>query len=163
MATRFEALDDFLDDALELPVGNKIYRIPAPSAEDGLRVERITTLAAQLVAGGTDPDTTALDDEEELDLYRLCLGPVYGELRADGVSWPTFKRIANTAMFWIIADVEAAQDYWRTGQGPSPAAPNRAARRKSASSASGGANTTSGRASTSGTRAASARKRAAKG
>ncbi|HLS39217.1 MAG TPA: hypothetical protein VK038_00455, partial [Ornithinicoccus sp.] len=72
-STQFEALDSFLDDYLELPVRGRdgetrIYRIEDPPAEDGLRIERITTLAARLAAGGKRPETPVLDDEEEKDL-----------------------------------------------------------------------------------------------
>jgi len=157
MAARFAALDELLDEALELPVGEKVYRIPSPPAEDGLRIERITTLAARIVAGGADPETEALDDQEELDLYRLCLGPVYDELREDGVSWAVFRHVALTAMFWITADRETAEAYWSSGGDPSRVAPNRAARRRQGSSGSAAGSTTRSRGSTSGTKAASRR------
>lgn len=158
----FEALGAFLDDALELPVMGRdgverIYRIEDPSADDGLKIERITNMAARMAAGGAAPDTKALDDEEEIDLYRLCLGDTYDELRGE-LGWSRFKHVALTAMFWITADRETAEKYWATGDTPGKA-PNRAARRqqKRGSSASAAASTTRKRASTSGTRAAAPR------
>lgn len=162
MAGPFEALDDYLDDYLELPVvgrdgETRTYRIEDPSAEDGLRVERITTLAARLTAGGEAADTQVLDDEEETDLYRLCLGGAYDELRRD-LSWSRFKHAALTAMWWIVADRETAEKWWKSGGDPEAlAAPNRAARRQQSdgSSGSAAASTTRSRGSTSGTRAAS--------
>ncbi|OKJ42278.1 DUF7426 family protein [Streptomyces sp. CB01580] len=161
----FGALDAFLDDYLELPVTGRdgverVYRIEDPPAEDGIRIERITTLAARLVAGGSGVDTQQLDDEQELDLYRICLGDAYDQLRAD-LSWGRFKHVALTAMMWITADRETAESYWQTGTGPGKA--NRAARRSAsrASSAKGAASTTRKPASTSGTRAASPRSRKA--
>ncbi|MFC7909071.1 DUF7426 family protein [Streptomyces nigra] len=161
----FEALDSFLDDYLELPVKGRdgqtrVYRIEDPPAEDGLRIERITTLAARVAAGGKRPDTPVLDDEEEKDLFRLCLGDTYDQLLADGVKWAQFKHVALTAMFWVVADQETAAEFWRTGQQPGKAA-NREARRAQArrgSSGSGGASTTPSQASTSGTRAGSRRR-----
>ncbi|MCI4045480.1 hypothetical protein [Streptomyces sp. TRM75563] len=157
-APTFAALGDFLDDALELPVigrdgETRTYRIEDPSAEDGLRIERITTLAARLAAGGSAVDAPALDDQEELDLYRMCLGDTYEELRTD-LSWARFRHVALTAMMWITADRETAAAYWATGNAPGKA-PNRAARRSASrdSSASAAASTTKPRASTSGTRA----------
>ncbi|MCD7440231.1 hypothetical protein K4B79_18630 [Streptomyces lincolnensis] len=163
---KFEALDAFLDDYLELPVKGRdgevrVYRIEDPSAEDGIRIEKITTLAARLAAGGKAPDTPLLNDEEERDLFRMCLGDAYDQLLADGVKWGPFKHVSLTAMFWITADKSTAQEYWRTGQQPGKAA-NRAARRaqaKPGTSASAEANSTRTQGSTSGTRAGSRRRR----
>jgi len=165
-STQFEALDSFLDDYLELPVRGRdgetrIYRIEDPPAEDGLRIERITTLAARLAAGGKRPETPVLDDEEEKDLFRLCLGETYDQLLADGVKWAQFKHVALTAMFWVVSDKETAAEFWRTGQQPGKAR-NREARRaqaKQGTSGSGAGSTTQSPASTSGTRAGSRRRR----
>ncbi|MFB8772097.1 DUF7426 family protein [Streptomyces broussonetiae] len=161
----FEALDAFLDEHLELPVKGgdgqtRVYRIDEPSAEDGIRVERVTTLAARLAAGGSAPDTQALDDDEERDLYRMCLGDAYDELLDDGVKWSAFKHVALTVMFWIVSDKETAQEFWTSGQHPGKAQ-NRAGRRQAqrGSSASAAASTTRSPASTSGTRAASKRRK----
>ncbi|MFK0124880.1 hypothetical protein ACIQSP_16385 [Streptomyces nigra] len=160
----FEALDDFLSDGLDLPVKGedgvvREYHIPDPSAEAGIKIERITSLAARLAAGGTAPDTSVLDDEEELDLYRLCLGPAYDKLIAE-TSWSMFKHVSLTVMFWVTTDEDTALEYWRTGVAPGKAARNRAERRQMsrASSAKGAANGTRSPASTSGTRAASQRR-----
>ncbi|MFI9339962.1 hypothetical protein ACIG0D_01600 [Streptomyces sp. NPDC052773] len=161
--TTFEALDAFLDDYLDLPVKGRdgqirVYRIEEPSAEDGIRIERITSLAARLAAGGKAPESPVLDDEEELDLYRMCLGDAYDELRKE-LKWGAFKHVALTAMFWVTTDKETAEQFWKTGQQPGKA-PNRASRRQASrgSSASAAASTTPSPASTSGTRAASQRR-----
>ncbi|MFE5852018.1 hypothetical protein ACFQ61_02160 [Streptomyces sp. NPDC056500] len=151
----FEALSEFLDDFLELPVTGtdgveRIYRIEDPSAEDGVKIERITTLAARMAMGGAEPTAPALNDEEEIDLYRMCLGGAYDALEAE-VSWSRFKHVALTAMLWITADRETAQTYWSTGNTPGKA--NRATRRQAKrDSASGAAGTTKPRASSSGTK-----------
>ncbi|MFF7553564.1 hypothetical protein ACFZA9_11840 [Streptomyces olivaceus] len=165
MAAQFEALGDFLDDYLELPVlteggQTRVYRIPSPSARAGLRVEHITKMAARLFLDGTEPDAEALDDDEERDLYRLVLGPVHDEIAAD-LSWTRFRHVAITTMVWVLNDRETAAKYWSSGGDPSLLAPNRAARRqqKSQPSASVGANSTRSQGSTSGTRAGSRRRR----
>lgn len=154
MATRFEALEELADDALELPLKGRdgavrTYRIPSPSAMDGLKIQRITTLAAKLVNGGEAIDTTILDDSEELDLIRLCLGPADDELQADGVDWAWRRHAGLTAMFWITSSQETAEKYWAAAGDPSRLAPNREARRKQSGSAS--ASKTRSRGSTSGT------------
>jgi hypothetical protein len=169
MAGTFEALDDFLSDGLDLPVrGNdgrvRVYHIPEPTAEAGIRVERITSFAARLASGGAAPETKVLDDEEELDLYRLCLGDAYERLRAE-LSWSMFKHVSLTVMLWITADDETALEYWKTGELPGKAARNRAQRRQTspASSARAAANGTPSPASTNGTRTASQRRKGGRG
>jgi hypothetical protein len=168
MAARFEALDAFLDDALELPVpdgegGTRVWRIPSPPAEDGLRVERLLSLAAR-VSQGLTIDDDALGDDEEIDLYRLALGDVYDELREAGVSWTWLRHVAMTSVAWITGGQEHAARYWATAGDPSRQAPaNRATRRAqqkprtSGGTGSAGASATRSRGSTSGTRAGSSK------
>lgn len=155
----FAALDAFLDEYLDLPVKGKdgetrVYRIEDPSAEDGMKIERITAMAARLAAGQkATPTAEVLSDQEELDLYRMCLGAAYGPLLAE-VKWGPFKHVALTAMFWVTTDKDTAREYWRTGNQPGKGL-NREARRalaKPDSSGSGAANSTRQPGSTSGTR-----------
>lgn len=164
----FEALDDFLDEGLTLPVRGKdgttrVYHIN-PSAEAGLKVERIASYVGRLVAGGEVKGGQVLDDDEELDLYRLCLGDCYDRLKRE-TSWTMFKRVALTAMYWILNDDQAAHEYWTTGEAPGKAQGNRQTRRQTSrdSSAKGAVNGTPSPASTSGTRAASQRRRGGRG
>lgn len=160
---QFEALDDFLGEGLDLPVRGedgkvRTYHIADPSAEAGIKIERITSYAARIAAGGARPEGTILEDEEEINLYRLCLGDSYDELRKD-LSWSMFKHVALTVMFWVTADEDTARMFWATGQAPGKAK-NRQERRQTSrgSSAKAAANGTPSPASTSGTRAASPRR-----
>ncbi|MEV0553134.1 hypothetical protein AB0I27_06700 [Streptomyces sp. NPDC050597] len=141
----FEALSDYLDDSLTLPVGGRTYRIEAPSAETGLRVQAVMQAAAVAAEGG-QPDREVLDDAAELDLFRAVLGDAYDQLLADGVNWPTLKHVARTALAWIMYDREAAETLW-SGGGKAPAPVNRADRR----ARSGAANSTRNPDSSSGT------------
>lgn len=145
---KFEDLDGLLDDCLELPVNGKVYRVAGPSAEDGLRIEKVTTLAMQLVAGGEPDDAEALDDDDERNLYRLCLGDTYDELLADRVSWVQLRHVALTALVWINSGTEQAGKFWSSAGNPETQAPNRAERRAAGSAA---AKPTRSRGSTSGT------------
>ncbi|MCG7203952.1 DUF7426 family protein [Streptomyces arenae] len=167
-STNFEALDNFLEDHLDLPMRGRdgetrVYRIEDPSAEDGIKIERITSLAARLAAGGKAPESPVLDDDEELDLYRMCLGAAYEPMKRE-LGWAQFKHCALTTMFWVTTDRDTALQFWRTGQQPGKAQ-NRAARRQDSrgSSESAAANGTRSQASTSGTRAGSQRRRKGKG
>lgn len=154
MAAQFEALDELFDDSLTLPIKGTTYRIPSPSGEDGMKVQRIASLAARLVAGGEALDEEQLDDDEERDLLQMCLGPVYKQLLADGVDWAWIRHAGITAMFWITYDISQAHEYWKAAGDPSRLAPNRETRRAKAKSAKGGsgaAKSTRSRGSTSGT------------
>ncbi|PSJ29828.1 hypothetical protein B7P34_04775 [Streptosporangium nondiastaticum] len=143
----FEALDELLDEALHLPIAGRVYRVPAPSAEVGLRVQAIVHAAAVAADGGR-ADEQILADAAERDLYADVLGSAHGEMVADGVPWPALKHSALTAMVWISQDKAAAEKFWNTAGDPSRVAPNRAARRSNPSAA---ASTTRSRGSTSGT------------
>ncbi|MET9690139.1 hypothetical protein ABZY81_16955 [Streptomyces sp. NPDC006514] len=142
----FEELGELLDESIELPVAGRLYTVPAPSAEIGLRTQSLIHAAAVAADGGR-ADEQVLGDAAEHNLYRDVLGPAHDAMIADGVMWPTLKHAAITAMVWIAQDKAAAERYWAAAGDPSRLAPNRAARR----SQSGAASSTPSRGSTSGT------------
>ncbi|RLU85887.1 hypothetical protein CTZ27_26330 [Streptomyces griseocarneus] len=142
----FEAVDELLDESLHLPIGGRTYRVPAPSAEVGLRTQAIVQAAAVAADGGR-VDDQVLTDAAERDLYADVLGTAYGQMIADGVTWPALKHSAITVMVWIAQDKDAAERYWNSGGNPNSAAPNRQARRARSAAAS----STRSRGSTSGT------------
>lgn len=152
----FQALAELLDESLQLPIGETVYTVPAPSAEVGLRTQAIVNAAAAAADGG-HVDEEILSDAAERDLYRDVLGTAYDDLLAAGVSWPVLKHCAITAMVWIAQDRGAAETYWNAGGDPSRLAPNRAARR----ARSGAASSTRSRGSSSGTSTRPARARKA--
>ncbi|MFC5720373.1 hypothetical protein ACFP1Z_09385 [Streptomyces gamaensis] len=143
----FEALDELLDESLHLPIAGRVYRVPAPSAEVGLRTQAIVHAAAVAADGGR-ADEQILADAAERDLYADVLGSAHAEMVADGVPWPALKHSAITTMVWISQDKAAAERYWNSGGDPSRMAPNRQARRNPPSAA---ASSTRSRGSTSGT------------
>ncbi|MCA6093492.1 hypothetical protein LE181_15150 [Streptomyces sp. SCA3-4] len=142
----FEALDELLDESLHLPIGGRVYRVPAPSAEVGLRTQAIVHAAAVAADGGR-ADEQILADAAERDLYADVLGSAHAEMVADGVPWPALKHSAITAMVWISQDKAAAERFWNAAGDPSRVAPNRQQRRAQ----SGAASSTRSRGSTSGT------------
>lgn len=142
----FEALGELLDESLELPIAGRLYTVPAPSAETGLRTQAIVHAAAVAADGGR-VDDQVLGDAAERDLYAELLGPAHEQMVADAVPWPALKHAAITAMVWVAQDKAAAERYWNAAGDPSRLAPNRAARR----SPSGAASSTKSRGSTSGT------------
>ncbi|TMR91316.1 DUF7426 family protein [Nonomuraea basaltis] len=141
--TQFQDLDEFFDDSLRLPVGGRMYVIPAPDAEVGLLCQRLmhASLAAQEGEAVTDPKLNeladvVLNDDQEKDLYQRILGPVYDELLSDGVSWPKVQHVGATALVWVAAGKDAAAKIWASGGTTGEAsAPNRATRRATAAAA----------------------------
>lgn len=155
----FAALDELLDDALELPIPGRdgkrrTYRIASPESLDGLKIQQLTTLATRLLAGGEAVDTTLLGDDEEYDLIKMCLGPTDEELQADGVSWTWRRHAGLTCLFWLTNGKDSAEKYWLAAGDPSRMAPNRETRRKAAKkTGSATASKTRSRGSSSGTSA----------
>ncbi|MFE1770266.1 hypothetical protein [Streptomyces sp. NPDC059008] len=142
----FKALDELLDETIQLPIGGTVYTVPAPSAEVGLRTQALLNAAAVAADGGR-VDEQVLSDAAERDLYRDVLGSAHDRMIADGVTWPALKHAALTAMVWITQDKAAAEKFWNASGDPNRAAPNRQARR----ARSGAARSTPNRGSTSGT------------
>ena len=155
----FQELGNLLDDSLVLPIKGKTYKVPAPSAATGLRVQAIMQAAATAADGG-QADREVLADAAERDMYADVLGTAHAEMVADGVEWPMLKHAAVTAMVWIIQSKDRAEAYWNTGGDPSQLAPNREQRRKAPS---GTASSTRSRGSSSGTRPRPANRRGGKG
>ena len=157
MAGRFEALDELLDESIELPVpsdkhpGRKLYKINSPSAKDGILIERITNMAVQLASGGEDVNTELLDDEEERDLYKTLLGPVFDEMIEDGVRWVWLRHASLTTLMWVSSGLSVAEQFWGAAGDPERMAPNREARRSQQRGGSAAVTSTRGRASTNGT------------
>lgn len=157
MTTKFQNLDDFFDAALELPIGKKVYRIPSPSADVGLYVQRLMEAAAWINDGQLPPGDAPklkLNDDEEVDLYQVVMGPAMDEMKADGVLWSKIMLAAQTAFIWIGAGDAAAEAFWASSGDPkavSMQANNRAERREQASKRTAEAHTTRPQASMSGT------------
>lgn len=165
---KFKALDGALDgDALELPIPSekhpdgRVYRIPDPPADLGMRVSRLVTGAIAAYQTGAAPDTQLLDDQAEGDIVERLLGPALVEMRADGVRWSMIRHAGMTAMMWVALGEDAAAAYWESGSGgrpgeATPAGGNRASRRASEAAA----RRTLSQASTNGMRGSQRRRRA---
>lgn len=147
-------LSSFLDDdAIDVPVDGKTYRIESPDAKTGLLLSSMVNLGVKASAGSeiSEADLASLDlnDDEERDFMRMVLGDTFDELVEDGVSWVKIQRISRYALIYFAIGEEAADDALKSGalSGEAPA-PNRAARR---AGSRGAATTTKRRASIAGT------------
>lgn len=103
MDTGFEDLRTFFDPDLLLPVGGTDYRVPCPTAEEGLR------LKARLLSG------QPIGDKEELQLLKkLCGDELWAQLQAD-LSWQKVIHVARTALVHYGYGPESRDVYWEKG------------------------------------------------
>lgn len=163
MGGKFEALDELLDEFIELPVpvGDRdengkykriTYRIESPSGRDGLKIEQVTQVAVTLASGGEDINTELMDDDEERSMFQLLLSEtIYNKMLEDGVKWAWLRHSALTCLMWVSSGLSTAERYWASAGDPELMAPNREARRSKQQGSSAAAKSTRGRASTSGT------------
>lgn len=141
------------DDALEITVDGKTYRVESPDAKTGLFLASLANIGVNAASGGqvsdADLERLDLDDVEERDFMKMVLGDTLDELIYDGVKWTKIQRLARYCFIAFAIGEEAADDALKNGTlSGEAAAPNRAARR---AASRGGATKTPRRASTAGT------------
>lgn len=144
----FRDLDDILvDKPIRLPVKGKTYEFPGSiPGRTALMLQRLAA-AADKAHRKDNTDASALaqevfSDSEELDLQAEVMGDGQTAMAADGLTSAHINHVFRTLLVWHMSGEEAAAKAWESlGEAP---APNRAARRATAS-------TTRSRASTSGT------------
>lgn len=152
---RMQALLEYLDDdGLLIPgvkstahPAGKDYLIPSPDIETGTRLTAFAEFSGKIAAaqkraedsgedvdpGVTSEDVQRLMGADDTDFQTLVLGPVYDEMKADGVSWRVVQRITEVA-FATFAFGEDQADKMvrdRVAAGKATAPTNRAARRGS--------------------------------
>jgi len=143
MSYDFPDLEGVIDPFLPLPIRGKVYRVPAVSAEVGLRCQALVHRALRIKAGvNVDAEGVSalrLDDDEEREFAESMLGPVFGEMIADGVPWVYVQRAATTTFVWTTADRAKAAEVWREADSPEARRPprDRKKQRKTAGSRTG--------------------------
>ncbi len=158
------------DDGLDVPVGDRVFRIPSPDHATGLRLTAMVNLGVSFAAGAElskkDAANLNLDDEQERDFLELVLGPAYPEMVGAGVSWVRIQRVGRYALLYFTLGPEAAAESVQRTAEASPSgeapAPNRAARRAPSSKASSGTakSSTRARGSSAGTTSRPSRRKA---
>lgn len=130
--TGFRNLYEVFDGRLALPAGEKTYYIPEPDEELGLWCTAFCTagIAADqgIDMGGRKLPPLVLDDDEEKAMYVRLLGPVWGELAADGHGFTTQRLFALTALIWTGLGEDAAMTFWNSGGDPKASQPRRSRR-----------------------------------
>lgn len=118
-------------DPARFPDG-KTYKVPSPDARTGLWLAATADLGVAAANNAdiseADVERLKLDDDQEQDLYRRVLGPVHGQMLADGVKWTALKQVALDAYFVFAMDTDVA-DAVLAGAGEAQARGNRASRR----------------------------------
>lgn len=107
-------MKDYLEFAvgpLRLPVNGKLYEIPPVNIATGLLLRKAVVdneqAAIEELAGG---------DEEAA--YRRILGPVYDEMKADGVPFAALDRVYLTAITDHQRGRLIAETVWELGHDP---------------------------------------------
>ena len=120
--TKFKDYDEVSDkgkgssNCLELPFGGQIFTITSPPARVGLRVQAFMQTAVDAAAKvergeDIDLDDEALQEAEELDLYREVLGAAYEDMEFS-LTIEQLKHAALTTMVWIAFDRDRAVSVW---------------------------------------------------
>ncbi|MFE7746874.1 hypothetical protein [Nocardia sp. NPDC057455] len=95
-------LRDFFDPSIHLPIGGKVYTIPAAKMDQALRLRHA------VVAG--------MSEATELAEIRELFGPVHDEMLADGVRWTEYLHAGRTALLWMGSNRDIAVAHWKLGQ-----------------------------------------------
>lgn len=97
----YDNLSEFWDPSLHLPVGDKTYRVPAPTADEGLHLRAIFS----------DPDRE-VSDEEEFTLIKKVLGDTWQQMVDDGQPWPVLMHVGRTACIHYGISPQAGHMFW---------------------------------------------------
>ena len=125
----FSPIEDFLDDAITLPIRGKEYRIQSPDGETGLWIMRAKAIGEAQARGValTEADVKFLAsfaEQDETYLQKRVLGPAWDAMLADGVPWTWIKHATSVAIVWVTQGRERAEDVWAAGapkaQDPQP-------------------------------------------
>lgn len=116
--SQFDAFFD--DDSLTLPPikskahpEGKVYVVPSPDFETGALLQKLANIAQRIQAGVPVPAEEAkkikFDDDQEVDLAKMLLGPTLEEMKADGVGWGPIRKVTQYAFTHYAISPEAAE------------------------------------------------------
>lgn len=142
----FQDLSEYFDPDLYLPIRGKRYRIPAPSAHDGLRLQmllRTPELAMsdraeldeimKLLGAEWVPNVVEIPELDPILAKPLVnadgsprmrevdngqyVGGLYAEMAADGLSWEEIMHAGRTALLAAGLNRTLAEAHWVSGVG----------------------------------------------
>lgn len=112
----FEDAREFFTGPLKLPIRGKTYTVPEVDIDLGLALTGILT-------GGK----SEFDDKPVEYLYQRLIGPLWDELKADGVPGDIIIRVSETALADFSEGRDIARLVWRYGVSPEALAAAKAA------------------------------------
>lgn len=147
-----ELVDDFLAEAILIPIRGKKYRFEAVGMKTALKLEAHMNAAQAQLDKGVTLESIELDqgDDTEDEYKRGIFGDTYGQMLEDDLPTPTVDHVLAIILAWTFSGFDRAKEYYDTG-GKVQAA-NRAARRTATPTRKAAANTTPKRASATGTK-----------
>lgn len=113
--TTFRQLESWQDPDLVLPIRGTEYRIPAPSASDGLRLVRLA-----LADGSNLSNTDEIDEIARLlgatwdDEAGRYTGGLWSRMEADGLTWPELLHAGQTALLHFTLGEATALAHWES-------------------------------------------------
>ncbi|WP_037141789.1 DUF7426 family protein [Rhodococcoides fascians] len=113
----YDNLREFYDPAIVLPIGKKSYRIESPNADEGLRLRQILTEDAMVTDSAELAEVLTLLGAEKDPKTGVWSGGVYGEMKADGITWPEIFHAGRTALLHYGISSTLAETHWHTGVG----------------------------------------------
>lgn len=100
-----KAYEEFAQEPLRFPIGNKVYEVPPLGFEDGIKLHRII-------------DRTESAPETPEELWRIVMGDVFDEMVADKVPFLALQRAGFTAITDFQFGRAAAETVWESGLDP---------------------------------------------
>ena len=134
---KFKTLsEELLSEVLELPIGDRVWVIASPPAEQGIRVSRLMA-GAMNVHNDLKPtaeQTAALrfNDYEEQQLMIDLLGEESFTEMSKLYNWAVLQHILMTVMVWVAFNAEGAEKYWSADPNFEPNRSQRRQKKKSA-------------------------------
>lgn len=148
----FKDLREFLNSDIELPIGGNVYRIPSPTAEEGLRLRMLFVnpdeamgdaeeLAemARLLGAHWEPNLVEVPVYDPVSMYPVLddqgepvtrtadrgsyVGGTWSAMVADGVTWPELDHAARTALMHFGVGAMVAEMNWGTAYDGQPGNP----------------------------------------
>jgi hypothetical protein len=116
MATKpaLKELGDFMKPVLAIPVGDKVYRVPAMSAQNSAHV--LETTSAAMADGNVDPSKLQIETEDDVDSYmQRILGPVYREMMDSDEPMAAIQHAVRIVSLWTYSGFDAAEAYFASG------------------------------------------------
>ena len=109
-----------MDNRLKLPIGDKLYAVPEPSAETWLWLKAVYDATPKAVAEGEEPADISPGDAKiletpEIEMHKRALGRVYQEMIDDKVTFAELRVAGQTATVDVMYGRALAEAFFEAG------------------------------------------------